>query len=328
LFLVLAVSHLSASSTYTNFDVPGATKLYPYGVNNSGAATGTYLDSAGLAHGFLFQPDGTVTTFDTSGGHTTPLAINGPGKIAGYYTTDATRNHGFLRNLAGGMTTLNEPSALCFGTQAMSLNDAGQIAGVYWDATTCTQHGFLRDALGNYTSFDVPGGDAVLSAYVTQNGEIAGTYASSVTLLGGYTRDTSGNLTTFAVSVTNAYDTSVNGINASGEITGIYSLLGVTGPQTYVRDAAGNITTFTVNGWTSTAGIKDSGDIVGSYLDSSTLTSYGWLRNTAGTITSFKDPAAGGGFYAGTYPLSVSGNGKVAGYYVDSALKVHGFVQH
>ncbi len=316
---------LLASNTYTNFDISGAVKIYPYGVNNSGTAAGTYTDSSGLYHGFLFQPNGTVITFDTGGGFTIPLGINAAGKIAGYYSAYGN-DHGFLRNLAGGITTLNEPSALCFGTQAMSINDGGQIAGTYWDATSCQEHGFIRDASGNYTSFDVPNGSAVLSAYLTQSGEIAGSYLLFNEVF-GYTRDTLGNITTFGAPGSGSFDTSVTGVNSTGETTGIYYVVNVTGTQLYLRDAVGNFTTFTVTGWTSTAGIKDSGNIVGGYLDAS-LTEYGWLRNSAGVVSSFKDPSAGHGFHAGTYPLCVSGNGKVAGYYVDNSLVTHGFVQH
>jgi hypothetical protein len=325
--LALALPRFATCGTYSNFDVPGSTRVIPQAVNNTGQTTGWWSDSAGLNHSFLFQPDGVVTTFDASlGQDTIALSINGPGKIVGYYTGTDKLWHGFLRNLAGEFTTINAPGAGCLGTWALSINDSGEIAGGYWDST-CAAHAFVRDASGNYTTFDIPGNTEVSNAALNQSGEVAGSYYSTSgnsSAPHGFTRDTLGNIVTFD-AVLDDYYTVVASVNATGQIAGYYALAPNAGEYPYFRDASGNITTFSVSGFYYVAGIKDNGDVVGIY-EATNYTYRGWLRNSAGAISSFKDPSAGEGLNRGTYPTCVSGSGYVAGYYVDSKKAKHGFV--
>jgi ABC-type amino acid transport substrate-binding protein len=318
----------TAAATYANFSIAGAKVIYPSAVNNTGQACGEYEDSSGVYHGFLFQPNGTITTFDVpNGSYTTPLSINGLGQIVGYYYDSKSIPHGFLRNLAGEFTTLNAPDAYK-GTTPTSINDAGEIAGGYFDASDAA-YGFVRDVSGTYTTFSVPNATQIAGALLNQSGQIAGTYVSTEAVGGdicycehGYTMDTLGNITTF--DGPGAVATYVAGVNAGGQITGQYTLSIINlAWQTYFRDASGDITTFSVADWYSTAGIEDNGNVVGAYLTQGTY--YGWQRNSVGEITFFKDPNAGN---KGTLPTCVSGNGKVAGYYIDSGKVVHGFVQH
>jgi hypothetical protein len=327
--LALALPRFAICGTYTNFDVPGSTRVIPEGVNNTGQTTGWWSDSAGLNHSFLFQPNGVVTTFDASlGQDTIALSINGPGKIVGYYTGTDKLWHGFLRNLAGEFTTINAPGAGCLGTWALSIDDSGEIAGGYWDSG-CESHGFILDSLGNYTTFDIPGNTEVSNTSLNQSGEVAGSYYSTTgnaSAPHGFTRDTLGNIVTFD-AVAGAYYTVVAGVNASGQIGGEYDPAMNSPSSPYFRDASGNITTFVVSGFYNVTGIEDNGNIVGIY-EATNYTYRGWLRNSAGAISSFKNPSAGEGVNRGTYPTCVSGSGDVAGYYVDSKNVKHGFVLH
>ena len=333
--LALAAPNLASASTYTNFDIAGATTIYPSSVNNAGQATGYYrLNGTSTLHGFLVQPDGTVNTFDVTGaGQTLPVGIDGLGKIVGSFVDAANIYHGFLRSVAGQYTTLDAPGAgtgAFQGTEPLSINDAGQVSGIYIDSANDI-HGFVRDASGNYTSFDVPGAINVETAILNQGGEIAGTYISFDSSTNcycnhGYVRDSLGHLKTFSVPGASGLGTTTGAINKGGQITGTY--FSATGAMPYARNAVGNITTFAVSGFSFIAGIEDNGDIVGAYFDGTNSTEYGWRRNSRGVISSFKDPNAGVGLSNGTYPVAVSGSGKVAGYYLDAKSVVHGFVMH
>lgn len=335
--LALAVPNLASASTYTNFDIAGAMTIYPSSVNNAGQATGYYRSTTtGPLHGFLVQPDGTVNTFDVTGAaQTVPAGINGLGKIVGSFLDAANIYHGFIRSLAGQYATLNAPGAgtgALQGTEPLSINDAGQVSGIYIDSANDI-HGFVRDAAGNYTAFDVPGAINVESAVLNQSGEIAGTYISFDSSTNcycnhGYVRDSLGHLKTFSVPGALGLGTTTGAINKGGQITGIYFSGNSSGAMPYRRDAVGNITTFAVSGFSLLAGIEDNGDIVGAYFVGTSGTEYGWLRNSRGVISSFKDPNAGVGRSNGTYPVAVSGSGKVAGYYLDAQSLVHGFVMH
>lgn len=329
IYLVLATSHFLFASSYTTFDIPGAVKIYPYAVNNSGQGTGSYTDSSGNYYGFFIQADGSVSKFDTPGTQTVALAINRMGQVTGWYLDGGYASHGFQRSPSGQVTTFDVPGAGRFGTVPTSINDAGQIAGGYFD-TNDAAHGFIRDASGRYTFFDIPSipsATEVANAYLGQSGNIAGTYQSvdseNCNCAHGFVRDTLGNITTF--DVPGAISTYVVGVNAGGQITGYYQRSLDNSALPYFRDSAGNITTFAVPGWFGTAGIENNGDVVGAYQGAE-YSGFGWLRTPAGKISSFRDPNSGSGFEEGTYAVSVSANGNVAGYFVDSKKKWHGFL--
>ncbi len=327
LCLTLALSQASFGSTFTTFDVPGAVGIIPTSVNKWGSVTGYYSPSTGNGYnGFVYQAStGTITVFHVPGvSRTYPTSINDTGWVVGYYSNPNRSEvlHGFLRNPQ--ITILDAPGAGTLagqGTQALSINDAGEISGVYIDASY-VQHGFIRDASGNYATFDIPGDSSVVSAWLNQGGQVGGGYNTFDSVNGniphGYIMGTDGTFTTFDVPG-NTYGTYVAGINASGEITGSY--FPTINPQEFVRDQFGNITTFSITGYETTAGIEDNGNIIGMYKTGSAFR--GWKRTAAGVISFFNDPNAGPG---GTFPTCASGNAKVAGSYADSSGKIHGFL--
>jgi len=102
----------------------------------------------------------------------------------------------------------------------------------------------------------------------------------------------------------------------------------------FVTDQNGNLTSFQITGaWadcsvTSSVGIDDNGNAVGFYQTTDTFLYRGFQRTAAGVITSFVEPNAGKSKkYQGTVPMAVSGDGKVAGYYIDSQNLQHGFLK-
>jgi hypothetical protein len=66
--------------------------------------TGQYVNSGGVAHGFLRRKDGTITKFNaphagtSSGQGTFPLTNNPSGAIAGYFVDASGVAHGFIRS--------------------------------------------------------------------------------------------------------------------------------------------------------------------------------------------------------------------------------------
>src|ERR1700757_4250991 len=75
--------------TYTTLDDPlGINGTFATGVNASGQVVGSYNDSGGSAHGFLYS-GGTYTTFNDpdagNGGDTIPDGINNLGQVVGTF---------------------------------------------------------------------------------------------------------------------------------------------------------------------------------------------------------------------------------------------------
>src|SRR5207244_3552677 len=93
---------------------------------------------------------------------------NTQGDIVGTYYASDTRTHGFLLS-GGAFTTIDGPGA--FATEALGINFAGDIVGLYVNATG--QHGFLLSK-GVLTSIDVPGGSFPAVNGISSGGDIVG----------------------------------------------------------------------------------------------------------------------------------------------------------
>jgi uncharacterized membrane protein len=104
---------------------------------------------------------------------------------------------------AFAFTQIDVPGAQI--TQALGINDSGQIVGLFVDATGL--HGFLRDTDGSFTPIDVPGADRTEAHGINDSGQIVG-----VSSFGGFLRDTDGSFTPI--------DHLAFGINDNGQIVG------------------------------------------------------------------------------------------------------------
>ena len=102
----------TSDATITTFEAPGAgTGSYQgtgfnqiAGLNCRGQVTAEFVDSNYVFHGFLRQPDGSITTFDVPLADTTdasagtvPVSINFGGSFTGNYLDSNFVSHGFLR---------------------------------------------------------------------------------------------------------------------------------------------------------------------------------------------------------------------------------------
>ena len=159
------------------------------GINDSSQMVGTYVDLSNptFAHGFFRDMNGNFTTIDdpnmatnSSGNrYTQPNGINDLGLIVGTYT-DAAGTHGFLRSSAGLFTTIDEPDANPGTTTVTAINNLGMMIGTFQDASG--YHSFIRSADGStYITLDVPSGFNTTARGINDNGDIVGSYLTSLT---------------------------------------------------------------------------------------------------------------------------------------------------
>jgi probable HAF family extracellular repeat protein len=136
------------------------------------AHTKTATSPRSVAPGFLLDR-GRYTSFEAPDPtvHIIPFDINDRGQITGEYVrgdgTKSTSESGLYRDPRGRITTFDVPGAK--GTEAVKLNDRGEVAGNYSDNTPIVNdpaarvHGYLLDLDGSrVTRIDAPG--AVLTA--------------------------------------------------------------------------------------------------------------------------------------------------------------------
>jgi hypothetical protein len=206
-----------ANGRITLFEAPDAgTGTYagtePISINTAGDITGMYTVSfvlhAHVYHGFVrAAANGAITEFDAPGAGggkgdnqgTFPISINTAVKIAGMYSDASDVFHGFVRAANGMITTFVAPgagpagSSMLSGTGAASINDWGDIAGFYVDASGVL-HGFVRTSNGTITPFDAPGAGpagtslfpGTIAASINDSGDITGTYADPSGVFHGY----------------------------------------------------------------------------------------------------------------------------------------------
>jgi hypothetical protein len=289
LFLASAILLYASTGVIVSFGVPDATVSYVYAINASGTISGTSIDSQSVAHGFLRDASSNFTSIDEPDADTQPNR----------------------------------------GTDVTGINDMGEVTGLYWcdDAIgTSSPCGFVRDQLGNYTSFVVSNAAATVGVSINNAGVIAGLYGIPNDTSGkqfAFIRDASGNITTFLPP--NANTMNIAGINASSQIAGSYRSDIDNNFHGFVRAASGNVKTFDgpQSVQTGTAAINNNGTVVGSFYTQAGL-AHGYFRDAQGNFTSFDVPVAGN---QGTYAAAINAAGTIAGYYVDAKSVIHGYVR-
>src|SRR6266446_1512913 len=279
---VTSAALAQTQSPNITFDAPGASQgTQPRGINSAGTITGYYTDANFKRHGFLRAPDGTFTTFDavspsSPGIGTEPTSINSLGVVTGDAADGITPAVGFVRMPDGTITTfavLGASGAL--GTVGLSINDKGEIAGIYLGSSSVSRsvsHSFVRAANGTITAFDPPGTDPSQGSRadsINAEGLVVGSYRDANFAFHGYIRFPDGTFKTVdSPGVPGAMD--VVSVNTAGTSTGFFS----NNPHGFVRSFDGTITTFDVQGagtggcGTAPSSLNDAGTITGSFLDS------------------------------------------------------------
>jgi hypothetical protein len=214
------------------------------------------------------------------------------------------------------------------GTAPSSINQRGDIAGVYLDANNI-EHGFVRIADGTLTEFDAPTCTSTSATGINRSGQIVG-WCPAVPGIHGFLRQANGRFVRF--DVPGSVSTFPIAITDGGEITGIY--YDFDGPSHgFVRDAGGNVTTFDAPNagtdpgqGTAVSAINANGEIVGYYADANTVY-HAFIRDQSGNFTSFDAPGAGTQTYFGTWAGSINLSGEVTGWFEDDDFLVHAFVR-
>lgn len=245
--LTLAGGRQASATSYsvTQFNVPGATSTYAYGINDGDQIVGNFT-SGGVESSFV-EDLGTYAAFDVPGATTTAANdINGTDQIVGGFQASDSSLHGFLRT-GTTYTVLDVPGAA--STTAWGINDAGEVVGQF--GLYPTIQGFLKDG-DVYTTISFPGAARTIARGINNAGEIAGTYFTQQGSPHGFVTDGSTYTTVDVV----ADDTYVFGINDAGD------LVGQAGGQAFTMDASGT-TFFGFGGLSAAYGINNLGDIVG-----------------------------------------------------------------
>ena len=200
----------AANGTIATFDVSGAPGgTIPIAIDTAGDVVGAYLDSNYVYHGFSRSANGSFSKFDAPGSYgsdaggmgwngTIATCINDAGMIGGTFEDKSGVLHGFLRAIDGSFTIFEARGAgstatglgMLEGTGGLSIDLAGDIAGVYLDSNLA-YHGFYRAVNGTITSIDAANagttavhGTGALGLNAT--GFIAGTYVDANSVAHGF----------------------------------------------------------------------------------------------------------------------------------------------
>ena len=253
---------------------------------------------------------------------TLPMSVNDSMTVTGSFINQGEVTEGFFRTAEGDITTLMVPGST--RTSPVAVNAAGEIAGNSVDASA-DFYGFVRYPNGSIAAFN-PGGKypgLTSVAGINKEGTIVGVYAptNGVPPEHGFIRSVNGAITTFDVPGSDR--TQPAGINAAGEVAGIYWFDNDHHQAGFIRSADGNITTFPG----TPVGINAEGSIAGWYLPAGVSvlpgeSAEGFVRSPTGAINLFGFPAVlifpymgisevGSIFanisYAGQYPLTGHG---------------------
>jgi hypothetical protein len=222
----LFVRSLNGNTSWFDIDPP-----YPpmpaYGVvtaiDNRGDVAG-YIGACPMCDkwpGFIRDRKGTITTFFVPRG-LIPTAINARGDITGHTASYYMSEDGFVRSREGEITMFDVVEDRSPGPRAyaVSINNAGDIAGHFYDPTYGVSRGFVRQSDGNITIFDAaPSSSSTTCASINERGDIAGDFYD-VTGPHNFLRNQHGDVTVF--DVPNAFVARVAGVNNRGEVAGYF----------------------------------------------------------------------------------------------------------
>ena len=263
---------------------------------------------------------------------------------------------GFAMAQQPTITTIDAPHAGTisgYGTEAIAICPAGQIAGFYADYGNA-MHAYLRTTDGKITTFDAPGAEGAggtipLPTTGTNPGTYAiagdacglvtGYYVDSRNVAHGYLRAADGTLTVFDVphaGTGNGQGTFAGNMSMSGEvIAGNYvDTAGMN--HGFLRASNGTVTEFDVPAAATGPGLGTStewaqcvnpaGAMTGIYFDQNGA-AHGYVRAPNGTIATFDAPGAGTGSGQGTYAVGINPAGTIVGISQDNNGVYHGLLR-
>ena len=296
-----------ANPTYITFDVPGAVDTYPVAIAGNRIA-GSWYDGT-TYHGFVRHANGQFETFDVAGATATrATCINISGEVAGVWVDGGSVSHGFTRSPDGSTITPFDVPGGSGAVAVTGINSTGTVVGD--DILT---EFFLRDSLGNLTTFSGGNGSLRIAGTINDAGYMVGTLESvgTLTTAKGLLRDPLGTITD--VVVPGDSFTFASAIDQNGKIGGSYSF-----PNLNLGFIMKPNTTFDT--FAHPAASIDGGVVTGSFLNAQGH-ERGFIHALNGGITNVHVTGS-----MNTYALSIW-NGKVTGNYTDSSGISHGYLR-
>jgi len=262
--LYAAAAFPQVTFTFTSFDPPGSQETHAYAVNNNGAIVGYYLDSRNAYVGYERSKTGAFSKPIQQGVNLYATGLNDYGVISGYYYPSTGNEVSFT--LSKGVYT--DFAYDTYVTQVNSINDNGDLAGIYVENATLYP-GFLYVAATNTTvSFSVPGAAATFAEGLNQHDVVVGEYTTiPYSTYQSFVRTATGKIDTFSFpGAAQTYGVAINDCDiiagsfpdSSGLLHGFY----------------GKVNSFTQIDYpeavqTVVDGINNHGNLVGSYFDTS-----------------------------------------------------------
>lgn len=273
-------------------------------------ASGRDTVDDGPTAGFVFT-DGRYSAFEARGApvEIVPSGVNDRGAITGAYVREDGES-GFVRDEAGTITTFDVAGAR--GTEAVKINDRGQVVGRYsLDAPfvddSSRVHGYLRNG-DTVTRIDHPGATDTLPTGINDRGDVVGYYVDDRGGTHGFVwRD--GRFS--PLKGPNAAAVTPVDINDRGDVVGLSRDRAGTMQGVLLSD--GRVTTFAAPGAARTVplGINDAGQIVGSSTDEGATTGPSGFLLADGADGSFTPVVVPDAPW--TLPLGINDRGQVVG---------------
>ncbi|MHB1606200.1 MAG: hypothetical protein ACYCTV_07390 [Leptospirales bacterium] len=262
--------------TFTIISVPGATSTQVYGINDSGAIVGSYMNGSGVSNGFL-DNSGVFTTIDVPGAaYTVARGISDSGAIVGYSNLGGFLDTGMknAKFIPINVPSPNPPFPNTAPTRPFGIsNNTHYIVG---DSGFLNGDWFIHQGTNytkGYTTCCGRGSDATAYGINNSGAFVGQVYLHNRSSASGFLIQ--GN--TLTILNTPGSNAAAYGINDLGAIVGGNQLRNHNpfgqGYRGFL-DQGGIFSTINVPMSLSTTayGINDSGAIVGSYVNSSGIT--------------------------------------------------------
>lgn len=198
--------------------VPKAQQTSIYGINNSGAMVGYYVNQKGVIHGLLLE-NGKVHNIDDpkSAYGTEPFNLNDQGTIVGVYLTDTAGDVRGFSYQNGKFTDVGAEA--CEGSiesGSYGINDKGDIVGFCTDSSNVV-HGYLWNGK-KYISLNYPGANFTLPWGINNAGLITLQWIDSSGNYEGATYNSKSKKYSRPINVPGAVQTYIHSINNAGDI--------------------------------------------------------------------------------------------------------------
>jgi probable HAF family extracellular repeat protein len=285
-----------------------------------------------LGSGTTVFANPTILEFDPPGAtssYVLPNSIDARGNVAGSTGTFGHNTQPYFRTADGAFLNIGPVEG-----EARGIGHGKSITGLYIDSFGV--HGFIAQAGGTTTPFDVPGsngnGYGTVSNDVNRLGSVAGTYseAGQGAVGRGFVRDPNGNFATFDApnaGTSSNTGTFVRAINAEGYVVG-WAIGDDSVYHAFERVPDGSMISIDLPGQGNAANqgssaycIDNKGKVGGIYYDTNGK-SHGFLRNHNGALTIID---IANGFRPRVY--GVNRHGVATGNYYDANGLFHGYVR-